>query len=328
MHSTPEENMPEIDRGGSLRSVTLKPFKVAISVSGIYFFFSIVYIFVSSHIAASSVLSKEQLEQIELYKGFLFVLITAVLLFIILFILFKHLQNKEKSIEKQRNAIIAAGKQASAGLFASSVAHDLNNILMVSQFAIDQLSESKEISPSDKKHVDRLAETISQTRDFAVRLSDVSGKQLLSGIHKIDVVSVVSVATKLAKTHSKLKRCSITRDLPENCYALIDESILHRALLNLLLNAADANKGRGQIFVKLFEDDTNIQFEVHDEGPGISQQDWNRILEPFYTTKPDGSGLGLLSVRYCTEIHGGSVRFETSHLGGACIRMVLPKKNS
>lgn len=328
MSNSQIQNVPDIIRDDWLKSHKIKPFGIAIIVSGIYFLFSIIYIYVSTQFAASSVLSKEQLEQIELYKGFLFVLVTAVFLFFVLFFLFKRLNRKEQDIEKQRNTIVAASNQAAAGLFASSIAHDLNNILTVSQFSIDQLSESQELSPAHKKHVERLVQTNNQIRDFTRRLSDVSGRHLSSGIHKIDVVSAIAAAINLASTHKKMKRCSIERDLPAKCFAVFDESILHRALLNLLLNAADANKGRGKVFVKLSEDEETIKIEVHDEGPGISPEEKNRILEPFYTTKSDGSGLGLLSVRYCTEIHNGTLNIEKSHLGGACICMVMPRKTT
>ena len=64
---------------------SIKPFRLAALVAGAYFLFSIIYIFVSSHIAASSVISKEQLEYVELYKGSLFVLLTALLIFAALF---------------------------------------------------------------------------------------------------------------------------------------------------------------------------------------------------------------------------------------------------
>jgi two-component system sensor histidine kinase HydH len=129
----------------------------------------------------------------------------------------------------------------------------------------------------------------------------------------------------LASTHTKVKYCSIESDLPEKCVAAADESLLHRALLNLILNAAEANGGRGRILVKLSGDTETIRVEVHDDGPGIPVAERDRILEPFYTTKRDGTGLGLLSVRYCCEIHGGTFDYGTSHLGGACAYMVFPR---
>jgi signal transduction histidine kinase len=307
---------------------SIKPFRMAALVAGAYFLFSIIYIFVSSHIAASSVISKEQLEYVELYKGSLFVLLTALLIFAALFFLFQRLQRKERGGAKQRDAIMAAGKQAMAGIFASSIAHDLNNILTVSQFAIERLSRSGELKASDMVHVENLQSVNDQIHDYAKRLADVSGKHLSSEIHNTNVVSAVAVAIKLATTHKTVKRCSIKSDLPEMSYAAVDESILHRALLNLIVNAAEAAGARGQILVKLSGDDEHIRLEVNDDGPGIPPEERNRVLEAFYTTKPDGTGLGLLSMRYCAEVHGGAFGIETSFLGGACAFIVLPRRRS
>ena len=307
---------------------SIKPLRMAALVAGGYFFFSIIYIFVSSHIAASSVISKEQLAYIELYKGSLFVLLTALLIFAALFFLFQRLERRERDGEKQRDAIMAAGKQAIAGLFASSIAHDLNNILTVSQFAIEKLSQSKELSASDMVHVDNLQSVNDQIRDYAKRLADVSGKHLSSEIHKTDVVSAVAVAIKLARTHKTVKRRSIKSELPEKSHAAVDESILHRALLNLIVNAAEATGARGQILVKLSGDDEHVRLEVNDDGPGIPPEERNRVLEAFYSTKPDGTGLGLLSMKYCAEVHGGAFGIETSFLGGACVYIVLPRRRS
>ena len=305
---------------------SIKPFRMAALVAGVYFFFSIIYIFVSSHVAASSVISKEQLEYIELYKGSLFVLTTALLIFAALFFLFQRLQRKERTVVGQRDAIVAAGKQAMAGIFASSIAHDLNNILTVSQFAIEKLAQSQELKSSDMKHIDNLQSVNNQIRDYAKRLADASGKHLSSEIHKTDIVSAVAVALKLAMTHKKVKRCSIKSDLPEKSFAEVDESILHRALLNLIVNSAEATGEQGQILVKVSGDDENIRIEVNDDGPGIPPEERNRVLEAFYTTKPDGTGLGLLSIRYCAEVHGGEFGIDTSFLGGACVYLVLPRR--
>jgi signal transduction histidine kinase len=96
-------------------------------------------------------------------------------------------------------------------------------------------------------------------------------------------------------------------------------------LLNIIINAADAVGGSGRIMVKLSDNPERIRLEVHDNGPGIPEQVRDRVLEPFYTTKPYGSGLGLLSVRHCAEVHRGAFGIESSPLGGTCVFMDFPR---
>jgi signal transduction histidine kinase len=317
---------PSLVKEYSFSPSTIKPFRVAGSVAGLYLVLGSIYIYVSSRFAASTVVTAEQLEYIELYKGFLFILVTAILLLFTLSVLLQRLHRKEQEIEKQRDAIAAAGKQALAGLFAASIAHDLNNILSVSNFAIEMLTNSKDMSHSDKEQVERLRKVNNQIIDYTHRLADVSGKHLLSGLQKVNVAAVVVAAIQLAENHKKVKRCSIEVDAPAIDDVKIDEALLHRALLNVIINAAEATEGRGRILVKLSEDDATIRLSVHDDGPGILQEARARVLEPFYSTKPDGTGLGLLSVRHCAEVHQGSFGIEVSPLGGTCVYMVFPKK--
>lgn len=68
-----------------------------------------------------------------------------------------------------------------------------------------------------------------------------------------------------------------------------------------------------------------VEISVEDDGPGILEMLRTKILQPFFTTKSDGSGLGLISLTACAERHGGETRIDTSSsLGGACVFLRLP----
>ncbi|HSO20802.1 MAG TPA: HAMP domain-containing sensor histidine kinase [Desulfosarcina sp.] len=281
-------------------------------IAGLYFIAGSIYIYVSSHFAASSVMSKEQLEFVEVYKGFLFILATASILFAALMVLFRRLNRKEVEIQKQRDAIVAAGRQAMAGLFASSIAHDLNNLLTVGHFNIDMLERSGNIQAPEMKHLDNLRRVHDEIQNYADRLADISGRHLLSGLHRADMSSTVVSAMQLAASHAKVKKCSVKVDVPATASAKIDASLLTRALINAVVNAAEAVNGNGRVLVKLLQTGQDIRLEVHDNGPGILPEDRLRVLEPFYSTKADGTGLGLLSIRYCAEVHKGAFGIEES----------------
>ncbi|XPS86624.1 two component system sensor histidine kinase [Desulfosarcina variabilis str. Montpellier] len=316
---------PPVMQDHSVYAGIFKPFRISVLIAILYLIFGVFYIYVSSHIAALAVVSKEQLESIELIKGYIFILVTATFLFLTLFWLLQRLHRKERELVKQREAIAAAGKQAIAGLFASSIAHDLNNILSVSYFNLDILSESTDIDSSNKHHVDNLRRVTNEIQQYTNRLTDISGKHILSGIRKTNISATVSSTVKLSSNHSKVKRCSINTDIPSSITGEIDESLVTRALINAIVNAAEATNEKSQILVRLNQDKNGIRIEIHDNGPGISPKDRARVLEPFYSTKTDGTGLGLLSIRYCTEVHKGSFGIEKSYLGGACIFMVFPQ---
>ena len=98
-------------------------------------------------------------------------------------------------------------------------------------------------------------------------------------------------------------------------------------LVNLMLNAAQAMAGRGRIEVACGRlEDGRICVRIRDTGPGIPEEDMQRVFEPFFTTKAPGEGTGL-GLAICNEIVqelGGSLSAGNHPEGGACMELVLP----
>jgi signal transduction histidine kinase len=113
-------------------------------------------------------------------------------------------------------------------------------------------------------------------------------------------------------------------DLPE-----IDAfgSELNQVWTNLLDNAIDAMGGQGEIRVRAFARDADIVVEICDSGPGMPPEIRERIFEPFYTTKPPGSGTGLgLHISHnVVARHGGRIDVRSAP-GGTCFEVVLPRE--
>jgi signal transduction histidine kinase len=97
------------------------------------------------------------------------------------------------------------------------------------------------------------------------------------------------------------------------------------AIVNLVFNAVDALEGKGTIAVRTGASDDGAWVEVQDNGPGISEEMKNRILEPFFTTKGNlGTGLGVSTVYAFTQRHGGRLDIESEPGGGARFKMWFP----
>ena len=92
---------------------------------------------------------------------------------------------------------------------------------------------------------------------------------------------------------------------------------LRRAFANLLRNAAEAMQGRGAIDVGLTGDARGVAVTIADHGPGIPPELRHKVFEPYFTTKPDGTGLGLALVRQTLEAHRGTVTVSETPGGGA-----------
>jgi signal transduction histidine kinase len=106
---------------------------------------------------------------------------------------------------------------------------------------------------------------------------------------------------------------------------------LHRCLLNLVTNAADAvPETGGQICIAVDEPgDESVTISVEDNGPGVAEEYMRKIFDPFFSTKGSkGTGLGLAITRKIIEEHGGELSVGRSALGGACFRITLPMEHA
>jgi PAS domain S-box-containing protein len=103
-----------------------------------------------------------------------------------------------------------------------------------------------------------------------------------------------------------------------------DAELMRAALLNLLLNAAQAVGDRGTIQVRTTVSSEVAVIEIRDNGPGIPASLQERVLEPFFTTKARGGGLGLPIAKRSAELHGGSLALSSPETGGTVATLTLP----
>ena len=99
---------------------------------------------------------------------------------------------------------------------------------------------------------------------------------------------------------------------------------LRRAFANLLRNASEAMQGRGTIDVTVTGDGSGLAVTIADHGPGIPPELRQRVFEPYFTTKDDGTGLGLALVRVTLEAHRGTISVAETPGGGATFAIVFP----
>jgi len=109
----------------------------------------------------------------------------------------------------------------------------------------------------------------------------------------------------------------------------MDPMMLKRGVDNILRNAIQAvyeahPSGGGRVFVRVYATEAAGFIEVRDNGPGISKENWDRVFDPYYTSRAEGTGLGLAIVKKVVLEHGGEVRLDRAPEGGARFRIELP----
>lgn len=288
---------------------------------------SLLYIAVSGHVAASFAHSTKQLADIERWKGFAFVGVTGLLLFVMSFWMLKRHERVIAERTDANRALGAAQQKALAAEMAASVAHDFRNLLGVVQGSIDLINDTSSRDSIGEITADILAASLRGTA-LADKMIAAARGMTSPTRAKCRPSEVVSQSLRLVCQSQRLRSCQITTRLDPDLAAEADAILIDQMVSNLVLNAGDATENRGRILVVVRQDEGDAVLEVHDDGPGLPQGEWSDLFSPFRSSKPGGWGLGLMSVKLAAEAHGGKVETVDSEYGGAAFRVRLPKRTT
>jgi two-component system, sensor histidine kinase FlrB len=147
------------------------------------------------------------------------------------------------------------------------------------------------------------------------------------GALALEPVSAMTLTGWLTEDIAPLASDAFTVALPDASLAgavEVNESALRSVLLNLAENARDITRGRGrlEIHAEIIGDELVLAF--CDDGPGVPEAERTRIFEPFVSTRPNGTGLGLAVARTVVQAHGGRISCEQAPGGGGCFVVCLP----
>ena len=107
-----------------------------------------------------------------------------------------------------------------------------------------------------------------------------------------------------------------------------DAGALEQLFLNLLLNAADALSTGKQAGIDFEQEPGRVRISIWDRGKGIAPEAMEKVFDPFYTTTPEGTGLGLPIARRITQAHGGELEIESTSGEGTTARVSLPRASA
>ncbi|MGI9627813.1 MAG: two-component system sensor histidine kinase NtrB [Longimicrobiales bacterium] len=224
--------------------------------------------------------------------------------------------------------------QAVAALSAS-LAHEIKNPLASIQSAVEQLAGGK-LAPTDQQVLKKLV--VNQSQRLSRLLSefiDFSGLEI-GPRSELDIRALAAESMALVQQHPEAGGVDFKVVGPSDPVMLIgDRDLIHRALFNLILNAAQFSGADGSVQVSvdpspapagLMDEERagSVRVSISDSGPGVDANDLGRIFDPFYTKRRGGSGLGLAVVQRTVEAHDGSVFVESAPNGGARFVLVLP----
>lgn len=216
-------------------------------------------------------------------------------------------------------------KMAAIGRLSGSVAHELNNPLH-GILSFVQLAQKPDVTP-DKlaRYLEVIRECAVRCRDIVQAMRDFSRRPGPRERKVFDVRVACEKALVLFGPVLGERLQASLGGVPAPCVG--NANSIQQVLTNLIQNAIDASPNDGVVRVSVEKDGDAIVIAVEDEGPGVPEEERERIFEPFYTTKPEGmgTGLGLAISHGIIQDHQGTLRVRRSELGGARFEARLPR---
>jgi signal transduction histidine kinase len=230
-------------------------------------------------------------------------------------------RTEQQTIESERlNALT---------LLAAGVAHEIGNPLNSLNIHL-QLME-RQARKFDSAARDELQESIDIARSEIARLDSIV-TQFLRAIRPTrpqmrpeNINVVVQEAVRFFASQIEERDIVVEQELRSDLPLIqVDRDQMKQAFYNVIKNSLEAMKRRGILRIRSDMDDSHVFIKFVDTGGGISAENLSRIFEPYFTTKPSGTGLGLLIVRRIVREHGGELSIESRKGRGLTLTIRLP----
>jgi len=236
-----------------------------------------------------------------------------------------HISRDVTELRTLRERVIHSERMAALGELAARVAHEIRNpLISIGGFArrlekklSGDIQEYAKIIVNEVSRLENiLKEILGFVKSSRVNKSDVNINDLLDGI--------VNLISPLMDE----KNNRVIKDFSETpIISIIDPDRIKEAILNIVTNAAQATD-HGTLTIKTRLEDSEAVIELVDTGCGIKEDDLKNIFNPFFTTKPQGTGLGLAVTHKIIQEHDGKVKVESVWGGGTAFKIYLPARET
>jgi signal transduction histidine kinase len=239
----------------------------------------------------------------------------------------------EAEAVQHRQELAHVSRIATMGELTTSLAHEINQpltaILSNAEAAQRFLSQASPDISEVRQILEDIVRDDRRANDVVRKVRALVKKEKVRA-EPLDLNEVIGVVVDLIRADSLLQGLSIATDFSPTLAAIRGDGVqLQQVILNLILNSAAAmrNSPSGQrkiILRTTMPDGRTVNASVTDFGTGIDEKNIERLFEPFYTTKPEGLGMGLSISQTIIKAHGGTMEAWNNREGGATFAFTLP----
>jgi signal transduction histidine kinase len=205
-------------------------------------------------------------------------------------------------------------KFALTGRISRTIAHEVRNPLTNINLALEQLKVDLKDNEDSKMFLDMIARNSDRINQLITDLLNSTRANLLV-FDKRKIIELLDESIEYAQDRIDLKEIKVVKEYNANCVVSVDVQKIRIAFLNLIVNAIEAmGKGKGILTLKTELNNDRCIVTISDNGKGIEPENISRLFEPYFTTKENGTGLGLTNTQNIILSHKASI-FVKSELG-------------
>ncbi len=234
-----------------------------------------------------------------------------------------------ESVRRLEDEIELSRRLSANSRLTRGVAHEVKNPINAIVLHLHLLqTKLQQIDPSTRRHMDVIGNEIHRLDRVVQILVDFTRPRELR-LEQVDLRRLLEDVALLAAPDAEQHGVSLVRRLPdEPLYVKVDPDFMKQAILNIVINGVQAMTQGGQLTIGARREEGMVLTEIRDTGGGIPKEVQEKIFELYFTTKKDGSGIGLAQTYQILQWHYGTVDFETVEGQGTTFRLRIPLAES
>lgn len=237
----------------------------------------------------------------------------------------RELEHSLETLKLSQDRLVHSEKFASLGRLVAEISHEINNPLMIISGNAELALLSRTVAVEERRCFESIVQECKRAKEVIHRVLRFArpSKGRVSLVNMVQCIE--SVVCILEKQYAVIYKIVIIRDYQAKDVCLVvDEQQLHEVFMNILTNAKEAMPEGGTITIITRLEGGFLNIEFRDTGKGMTPEVRKRIMEPFFTTKETGTGIGLAVCYGILKAHGGDLRYESEPGQGTIASLFIP----